>query len=85
MKNESLMQEMAAADLSGAFNDITVPYHIFQGETDIVTATNDVIRLVGRLHNKNVSYTVLPNVGHFPSETAMKEIYEKIYQMAFSS
>ena len=85
MKNESLMQEMAATDLSGVFNDITVPYHIFQGETDIVTATNDVIRLLDGLNNKNVSYTVLPNVGHFPSETAMKEIYEKICQMAFSS
>ena len=84
-KNESLMREMAVADLSGAFNDITVPYHIFQGETDIVTATNDVIRLLDGLNNENVSYTVLPNVGHFPSETAMKEIYEKIYQMAFSS
>lgn len=41
IKNESLMQEMAVTDLSVAFNDITVPYHIFQGETDIVTATND--------------------------------------------
>ena len=85
IKNESLMQEMAVADLSGAFNDITVPYHIFQGETDIVTSTNDVIRLLDGLNNENVSYTVLPNVGHFPSETAMKEIYEKIYHMAFSS
>ena len=85
IKNESLMQEMAVADLSGAFNDITVPYHIFQGETDIVTATNDVIRLLDGLNNENVSYTVLPDTGHFPSETAMKEIYEKIYQMAFSS
>lgn len=83
-KNESLMQEMAVADLSGTFNDITVPYHIFQGETDIVTATNDVVRLLDGLNNKNVSCTVLPNTGHFPSETAMKEIYEKIYQMAFS-
>lgn len=85
MKNESLMREMAAADLSGIFKDITVPYHIFQGETDIVTATTDVITLLDGLNNENVSCTVLPNMGHFPSETAMKEIYEKIYQSAFSS
>ena len=85
IKNESLVQEMAATDLSGAFKDITVPYHIFQGETDIVTATNDVIKLLDGLNNENVSCTVLPNVGHFPSETAMKEIYEKIYQLAFPS
>ena len=80
IKNESLMQEMAATDLSGFFKDITVPYHIFQGETDIVTATNDVINLLDGLNNEKVSCTVLPNMGHFPSETAMKKIYEKIYQ-----
>lgn len=85
IKNESLVQEMAATDLSETFKDITVPYHIFQGETDIVTATNDVIKLLDELNNENVSCTVLPNVGHFPSETAMKEIYEKIYQLAFPS
>lgn len=75
---DNLMQEMAAADFSGMFNDILVPYHIFQGETDIVTATSDVSRLLGGLNNKNVTCTVLPNAGHFPSETAMREIFESI-------
>ena len=84
-KNESLMREMATADFSDTFKDVTVPYHIFQGETDIVTSTKDVITLLDGLRNENVSYTVLPNVGHFPSESAMQEIYEKIYQLAFSS
>ena len=85
MKNESLMREMSVADLSETFTDITVPYHIFQGETDIVTATNDVIKLLDGLHNENVTCTVLPNMGHFPSETAMKEINKKINQLALSS
>lgn len=85
IKNESLMQEMAATDLSEAFKEISVPYHIFQGETDIVTATSDVLKLLDRIDNKNISCTVLPDVGHFPSEAAMQEIYERIYQLAFSS
>lgn len=79
MQNDSLMQGMAAADLRGAFNDIAVPYHIFQGETDIVTATSDVIKLLDGLNNKNVSCTVLLGAGHFSPETAMLEIFEKIY------
>lgn len=78
------MREMSAANLSEPFKDITVPYHIFQGETDIVTATTDVIKLLDGLKNENVACTVLPNMGHFPSETAMKVINEKINQLALS-
>lgn len=82
VKNESLMQEMATTDLSGVFKDITIPYHIFQGETDVVTATNDVLKLLDELNNENIYCTVLPNMGHFPSEAAMTKICEKIYQLA---
>ena len=84
-KNESLMREMATTDLSGAFKAITVPYLIFQGDTDIVTSTDDVLKLLDGLNNENVSCTVLPNMGHFPSQPAMNEICEKICQLAVSS
>lgn len=77
-KNESLLQEMATTDLSVMFKNIAVPYHIFQGETDIVTATNDVIKLSEGLNNENISYTVIPDTGHFPSEAAMSQIFKKI-------
>lgn len=83
-QNDNLTHEMASMDLSGAFNDIAVPYHIFQGETDVVSATNDVIKSADGLNNKNVTCTVLPHAGHFPTETAITEIFEKIYQSAFS-
>lgn len=85
IKNESLMREMSVADFSESFKEIAVPYHIFQGETDIVTATNDVIKLLDKVNNGNISCTVLPKVGHFPSEAAMHEICEKINQLAASS
>ncbi len=80
-KNESLLREMASSDLSKLFNKITVPYLIFQGETDIVTDTESVIKLVKGLNNQNISCFVLPNVGHFPSEAAMNQIFEKITQI----
>ncbi len=85
MKNESLVKEMLTADLSGIFKEIIVPYHIFQGETDIVTSTDDVMKLLDGLDNENVSCTVLPDMGHFPSLAAMEIICEKVSQMAFSS
>ncbi len=81
-KNESLLREMATADLRGLFNKITIPYHIFQGETDIVTDTQSVIKLIEGLNNQNVSYSVMPNVGHFPTEAAMNQICEKMIQLA---
>lgn len=77
-KNESLLREMASTDLSELFSQITIPYFIFQGETDIVTDTKSVVTLVNGLHNQNVSCFVLPDMGHFPSEAAMNQIFEKI-------
>ncbi len=81
-KNASLLREMASTDLSGLFNEITFPYFIFQGETDIVTDTESVVKLVEGLNNQNVSCSVLPDMGHFPSEAAMGKILEKIIHMA---
>ncbi len=81
-KNESLLREMASADLSGLFKEITIPYLIFQGETDIVTDTESVVKLVEGLNNKNVSCIVMPKVGHFPSEAAMSQIFEKLLHIA---
>ena len=84
-KNESLMREMATADLSTMFKDVTVPYLIFQGDTDIVTATNDVLKLLDGLKNDNVSCSVLPQAGHFPSEAAMNIIFDRICRLAYSA
>ncbi len=81
-KNESLLREMASTDLSELFNEIAIPYLIFQGETDIVTDTESVIKLVEGLNNQNVSCFVLPDMGHFPSEAAMNQIFEKLIHMA---
>ncbi len=81
-KNESLLREMASTDLSDLFNKIAIPYSIFQGDTDIVTDTKSVVTLVKGLNNQNVSCSVLPDMGHFPSPAAMNQIFEKIIHMA---
>ncbi len=81
IKNESLLREMASKDLSKLFNEITIPYLIYQGETDIVTDTKSVVKLVDELNNPNVSCYVMPNVGHFPTDSTMKQIFEKLIDM----
>ncbi|MCH5351014.1 MAG: alpha/beta hydrolase [Clostridiales bacterium] len=84
MKNESLIQEMSSVDLTELFSRITVPYLILQGDTDVVTDTENVVKAVERLNNKNVSCTVLHNAGHLPSAGAMNVIFENIYNMTDS-
>lgn len=82
IKNESLLKEMASQDLGKYFNEITIPYLIFQGETDIVTDTKSVVTLVDELNKSNVSCYVLSNVGHFPTEISMNQIFEKIIHIS---
>lgn len=77
-KNESLVREMSTADLSTLFARVPVPYHIFQGETDIVTCTEDVLNAVNRLNNKNISCTVIEKMGHFPTVGAMAQIFDEL-------
>ena len=82
MKNESLLREMAAEDLRGELAGVTVPYHIFQGETDIVTSTKDVADFTASCENPNITLTVLPNMGHFPTADAMGAIFEALCSKA---
>lgn len=81
MKNESLLREMAGCDLREELAGVEVPYHIFQGETDIVTSTRDVTDFMAKCENKNVSLTVLPNMGHFPTAEGMGAIFEVLCGM----
>ncbi len=70
-KNESLTNEMVEIDLRNTFKNISLPYHIFQGETDIVTSTKDITEFVNGCGNPNIDCTVLKNNGHFPGAGAL--------------
>lgn len=81
-KNESLIKEMTSIDLRDALAKVSIPYHIFQGETDIVTGTKEVTAFVNTCSNPNITCTVIPDNGHLPSETAMNEIMDYILKTA---
>ena len=78
MKNESLLREMAVSDLRDELAGVAVAYHIFQGETDIVTSTKDVADFTAGCENQNITLTVLPDMGHFPTADAMNAIFEAL-------
>lgn len=75
-KNQSLVKEMSRMDLRDMLKNISCPYTIFQGETDIVTSTEELICFADGCQNENVRYQVIPDMGHFPSISAMKLIYD---------
>lgn len=81
-KNESLIKEMTSIDLRDVLAKVSVPYHIFLGETDIVTCTKKVTAFVNTCSNPNVTCAVIPDNGHLPSEKAMNEIMDYILKTA---
>ncbi len=75
-KNQSLFYEMLSLNLSSLFSEITIPYMIFQGDTDIVTDTKEVIKCVEGCNNKLVSYQILRDCGHMPTGQSIQIIFD---------
>lgn len=77
-KNRTLMTEVAEIDYSAILKKISVPYMIFQGDTDIVTSTKNVTKTVDECGNNFIAYSVLQDNGHFPSQDAMYKVFDYI-------
>lgn len=75
-KNQSLFNEMSSLNLSSLFEKITIPYMIFQGDTDIVTDTKEVVKCVENCRNELVKYRILPDCGHMPTGNSMQVILD---------
>lgn len=73
-KNTSLFQGLITVDLSETLENITVPYFIIQGETDLVTPTKMISEFVKTAGNKNLSCDIVKNSAHTPSADAMDYI-----------
>jgi len=77
-KNRSLVSELSAVDLREALSKISVPYHILQGDTDIVTSTAQINAVIQESGNPYLKCTVVKNAAHMPGENGMKAIMEEI-------
>lgn len=76
--NVSLWEEILKIDLSSVLTSVKIPYHIIQGETDIVASTKTVIEAVDGSDNENLTYDVVKNTGHFPGVEMMDMIFKSL-------
>ena len=76
-----LWPELLRLDLRQALKSVTVPYHMLQGDTDIVATTAYVQELVESAGNPNLRCTVLPNTGHLPGPDAMDAMLAAMEEM----
>lgn len=76
--NHSIVDELANIDLREDIKNITIPYKIFQGETDIVTSTYMIREFVESCGNSMVSCTVIKDGAHIPGLNGMGAIMREI-------
>lgn len=72
-KNRSLWEEILQMDLSGELARVSVPYVILQGDTDLVTPTGKVQKLVAESQNPNLQCRVVERTGHMPGAAMMEQ------------
>lgn len=73
-KNTSLMKEISEIDLRDTLANIQIPYHIIQGETDIVTSTKEILKFAEECPNEHLHLSVVENAAHIPGENGMREV-----------
>ena len=81
MKNTSLITELSELDLRESLKSVSVPYHIIQGETDIVTCTSSIVSFVEESDNPNLTCKVIPNSAHIPGVNGMQAVFEEIRKL----
>lgn len=81
MKNTSLISELSSLDLRKTLKRMSVPYHIIQGETDIVTCTNSIAAFVEKSENPCLTCRVIPDSAHIPGVNGMQAVFEEIRKL----
>ena len=76
--NHSIVNELAEVDLREDIINITIPYKIFQGESDIVTSTYMIKGFIESCNNPMVSCTVIKDGAHIPGMNGMNAIMKEI-------
>lgn len=76
--NHSIVNELAEVDLRDDIKNITIPYKIFQGESDIVTSTNMIKKFIEDCGNSMVSCSVIKDGAHIAGINGMNVIMKEI-------
>ena len=80
-KNTSLLSELSELDLRETLKGVSVPYHILQGETDIVTNTTGIVSFVRESENHRLSCRIIPDSAHIPGANGMNAVFEEICKL----
>ncbi len=80
-KNQSLWNEILMLDLSKVLCEVSVPYIILQGDTDIVTSTKNVSELVKKAENENLECEIVKDSGHMPGVLGMERALKQLCSM----
>lgn len=72
--NTSLMLELVDIDLTPTFEEIEVPYHIFQGSRDVITSTDQLTEIVNQVDNNNITLDIILDNAHFPSIATIDQL-----------
>lgn len=78
--NTSLWTELLKTDLTPLLSEVKVKYLLLQGDSDIITSTQNVLKAVENCNNENMSVKVVKNSGHVPSAAAIVECFKTLLQ-----
>lgn len=70
--------ELLKTDLTEELARVQVPYHILQGDTDIVTPTEYAVRVIKNAGNRCLSLRIAENSGHMPGEEGMRAVFDAL-------
>lgn len=73
-----LWKELLRLDLTEELLEISVPYYILQGDTDIVTSTTDIVSVIEASDNPYLHCQVIDNSGHMPGKAGMDAVFETL-------
>lgn len=67
MLNIAIYRELLTLDFSDVLSQVTVPYKIYYGESDMVCTSKAAIAQMKKCPNPNLSITIVERSGHMPS------------------
>ncbi len=76
-----LWAELLKIDLREELLQVSIPYYILQGDTDIVTSTSDIMEQAASMGNPHLNCRVIPDSGHIPGKEGMDAIWETLIQI----
>jgi len=81
-KNKSLMIELFTVDLRQELAGVAVPYVIIQGDTDLVTPTQEVRAFMDGCGSGMIRLVEVKNSGHIPGKEGMERIFVELGDLA---